>query len=126
MDSAQAVREYVVRKVTLHVDNTSSLYWPVHEAAISAVQEDMGSGWDRDAFVEMLAGRGGTDRREVADVVGIAVCDTLRAQFEGDDVARLLLQDLLDLGDREQGVMFGEHYMPEVDDWPADDDADDA
>lgn len=126
MSDAQAVREYVVRKVTVHVDNTQELYWPVRGAAIAAVQEDMGTGWDRDAFVMMLNGRGQTDRREVAEVVGLAVCDTLRALFEGDDAVHLLLQDLVDLGDREQVAMFGEHFMPGTYDWPADDEDDEA
>jgi hypothetical protein len=120
MSEQQAIREYIVRKVTLIIDNTQELYWPVRQAAIDAAQHDMGTGWDREDFLEMLAGRGRTDLREVAEVVGIAVCDVIGEWLDLNDPLHGMLADLLDLNDREQGVMFGAHFMPEADDWPAD------
>lgn len=118
---AQAVREYVVRKVTLIVDNSEGLLNQVREAALEAVQHDMGPGWDRDDFVMMLGGRGQTDRLEVAAVVGSAVCDAIGEWIDYDNPLHAMLGDILDLGDRAQQELFGEHYMPGEDDWPADD-----
>lgn len=117
IDSQSAIRAYVVAAATLIIDNSEHMYTEVTEAALSAVQNDMGSGWDREAFVEMLAGRGQTDRSEVADVVGIAVCATIREWLDPSDPLHAMLADLLDLGDREQGALFGEHFMPEEGDW---------
>jgi hypothetical protein len=122
VSDVQAVREFVVRKATLIIVNTQSLYWPVKRAAIDAVQDDMGTGWDRDDFLMMLNGRGQTDRSEVALVVGIAVCEVIGDWLDLTDPLHQMLGDLLDLGDRVQQEMFGEHFMPEEDDWPADED----
>lgn len=122
MSDVQAVREWVVGRATLIIDNTQALYWPVKRAAIGAVQDDMGTGWDRDDFLMMLNGRGQTDRSEVALVVGIAVCGVIGEWLDLNDPLHQMLGDLLDLGDRVQQEMFGEHFMPEADDWPADED----
>jgi hypothetical protein len=121
VSDSQAVREYVVRKVTLIVDNTQSLYRPVKRAALDAVQNNMGTGWDRDQFVMMLGGRGQTDRLEVAAVVGSAVCGVIGEWIDYDNPLHAMLGDILDLDDRAQQELFGEHYMPEEDDWPTDD-----
>lgn len=128
MSDADAIRGYIVRHVTLTVNNEQSLYWPVRQAAIDAVRDNAEQfGMDRDGFLMMLGGRGQIDRREVAEVVGSAVSDTLQELLvDGGDgsVPVSLLGTLLDLGDRDQQILFGEHYMPEAADWPAGDEDD--
>jgi len=120
-EELRAVRQYIVDRATLIIDNNEPLYRRVRAAALDAVREDMGTGWSRDDFVMMLNGRGQTDRREVADVVGLAVCNVIEEWLAADgSLYTTMLADLLDLGDREQARMFGEHFMPEEEDWPAD------
>jgi hypothetical protein len=119
-EDARAIREYVVGKVTLTIDNTQPLYESCREAAVDAVQNDMGTGWSREDFVMMLGGRGQTDRAEVAEVAGVAVCDVIRSWLDDGNALHVMLGDLLDLDDRAQLIMLGDHYMPDADDWPAD------
>lgn len=116
------IREYLVSKATPYIDANPKLARSIQQAAIDAVRNDMGTGWDRDDFVMMLAGRGQTDRREVADVIGIAVREVIREWRGKDDPMYLKLIGLLDLDDRGLTTMLGEHYMPGEQDWPEDDD----
>lgn len=119
---ARVVREYVVSKATFIIDNNQLLYWQVREAAIDSVQDERQTGraWNRDDFLMMLDGRGPLRREEVTEVVGSAVCDTISDWLALNDPLHVMLADLLDLTDRDQRRMFGEHYMPEEGDVPAD------
>lgn len=125
----QAVREWVVRKLTLIFDNDSTMYHRLTAAAEEAVAYYMGSpaAGDRDRYEDML--RSGSHRDEYASVVGNAVLDVIREWTEEiDGTHRAVLVDLLDFGDDVQRDMFGDHYLPDSADdinWPVTDDEDD-
>lgn len=125
---AAAVRRFIADALTLIADNDEALLSEINTAVRDAVVEGMGHGDNspREAYAEMLAGRGSFERREYADVAGLAIRDVIwDALPDSETFGGLLLRDLLDYGDRQQWELIGDHYLPEsVDDLPEDDDAD--
>jgi hypothetical protein len=119
--SENPVHEYIERSVTLIVDNDESLLEYVNDAARTAIAEDMGSGDTVAGYLDMLAGHGGHyERWEYARAVGSRIADTLsdyiNETIPGDThPLRLLLADLLDLGNSYLWQEIGEHYLPEAD-----------
>lgn len=85
---AEAVRRWTVEKLALHIDNHEPWYWPVVDAALRA-------------------------QPRTTAAVGLAVADEIRELVDAATTGRgnLLLRDLLDLGDSQQALLLGEHYI---------------
>lgn len=122
-DPMNAVREYLVRKITLTADNTQNLYFECRDAAVSALR-DHGVN-TKSEFGMANTGRGGYRRHELCEEIGSAVSNVLTGWVDtiGDDTVRMLMTDVLDLSDRAQCQLLGEHYWPN-DDEDFDDDED--
>ncbi len=108
--------EWVVRSFTIVLDNDAHMQPMLAEIAANAVRDDMGTGMGRDEYEMMLNGKGQTDRREYAEVVGIAITDALVTWLDDlrdRDVYFNVLSELLDATDSEQQRLFGYHYLPD-------------
>ncbi len=125
---SDAVYDYLANEIAKFIDNDPSetLYHRVLEAARNAVRDDMGTGYTREMYAEMLRGRG--DRYEYEHAVGPAVVEVIRAWLdECDDSPPLaLLRELLDLDASAISDRLGEHYLPtDIDDIEWDEDESD-
>lgn len=112
----QAIRAWVVDRAFLIFDNNDrELRETLTVAAIDGILNGMGTGYTREHY--------SADPSEARRVVGIYVTDALSewlADQEMPDIIRTVLGDLLDLGDSAQRDMIGEHYLPNADDVPWD------
>lgn len=114
--AARAVREWIVDRITLITDNEGDRYAQIRRAASESVRELVGDGEPAARFFEVQTG----DPLGYADAVGARVSELLREWIEQgipDEILRRLVLDVLDLGDRQQRVLLGEHYMPSADEF---------
>lgn len=119
-----AVREFVVSRLTLVADNVTPLQRRLTSVAVSAVEGEVSHAWDRYEYLEALAGRREDGLRVLREAVGSDIADALsewleecrESADESTGAMLAILSELLDLGDRQQWVLLGHHYMPEVDD----------
>lgn len=107
---AHAIRDWIIGRLDLNLNNSSDLYFPLRAAARRAAAQHHPT----------------DDHDRVAAAVGTAVSEALTHII---DAARLthgsptfalltLLADVLDLTDNTQRLMLGEHFRPGTDDWP--------
>jgi hypothetical protein len=124
MDDSGAIRKWIVEQVSLIIDNDSHAHGQVTEAALRAVT-DMDSpeaevgGSLRDQYAyHCQRGANGAARDRYVHAVGSAVAETIDGWIDdaGDSLIARLLREVLDLTDSVQIDMFGQHYLPEVDD----------
>ncbi len=113
-----AIREYLLRKLTLWIDNDGGLHTAATAAAMEAVTDESGTYSDADAHLtnyrtrpdEFYDGIG----NNIADLIGEWVDEAKEAS--GDHVMVKVLDDILDLSDSTFRRMLGEHFAPDVDD----------
>lgn len=120
------IREWIVSRVTLIVDNNDAdLYRRVTDAAVETLNTN--GVRTKSDFREAAAGRGPQSREDLEDCIGVEVVDILRDMVDSieDDTMRVIVSDVLDLGDRQQRQMLGAHYWPDDDDAFEDDEDDD-
>ncbi len=122
--SAQEIREYTGRQITLILDNDEETHDAITALTINSIINDHGSGWALGQYAEMLAGRGasGYGRDDYARAAGSRISEyiseyvgTLADTMPGFDgsIAHLLLMDLLDLGDTDMWALVAETFLPE-------------
>lgn len=124
---SQEIREWIVSRITLTVDNNSAdLYHRVTAAAVEVLNREGVT--TKDDFLAASEGRM-FRRGEIEDAIGDEVTDILREMVSSieDDTMRTIVGDVLDLGDREQRRRLGAHYWPDDDEafMDADDDDED-
>lgn len=128
-DKKAIIREYIVGSVCKAISSVKALHDSVHRAAVDGLLENAQAlGVDRDEYEMMMDGRGSVDRYQVAENVGLYVSDMIREWIDNErndpkssraDRLIFMLSELLDLDDSAQHVLFGEQFMPDVEDvWP--------
>lgn len=118
-----AVREHVIKAMTLILDNDADAYFQLTNTAKATVTAH----GTRQEFANALAGKESDNwdhsRNGYALAVGQAMRDELQEMLEQENTNRedtltwLILIQVLDLADNTQAAMLGENYLPEsVDD----------
>jgi hypothetical protein len=116
VETEDAVRAYLVSRMTLIIDNAdAALYGRCTAAAVQALND--GGVMTKDDFRMASEGRGDFRRDEIELEIGSAVSDIVREMVDAidDDTVRMLVSDVLDLSDRRQWILLGAHYWPEDD-----------
>lgn len=121
MNETQAIREYIVRKMSLWIDSEQWSREQVMAAVAEDISTDAGNGnGDREEYER------GYQRDEYALCAGNAIAGWLEnlAKDCSSGLAQSMLLDIVDLGDRDMLAMLGEGFLPDVDDieWPESDD----
>lgn len=113
---AAAVQAWVIKCITDVADNYEPWYRRFKAAAKHAALNDMGS--PAPTVEDYLTARRNGDTRDYEDVVGLAVVDELRQLLDGGlrdgSPVKDLMAELLDLNDRQQAALLGQHYLPEA------------
>ncbi len=111
------IRAYIVDKVSLWLQNDENAQPEIHEEIVKAIEDEA----SRDN-----ASRYSFKNRpnELHMIVGYAVTEYLERMIDEECAGMLhdIFTDILDFGDSEQVSMFGDRWMPDIDDitWPED------
>lgn len=109
----EAVCRCTVDRITLSTDNDEDMYGPLNEGAREAVWE-MCNG-DRDMYAAAL--QDDEKRLLYIDAVGERVAGKISewlVDHVGWEALRIMLDDVLDLGDGRVQRALGGHYLPEA------------
>lgn len=118
-DQANAIRNWIVERTSLLIDNEERAYNEVTDAACRAVLgvDVDGANWYQYSYHY----QGGDGKDKYAQAVGEAVSETIDEWIddphaEGKSFVSSLLREVLDLSDSYQQYLFGLHYLPEPQD----------
>jgi hypothetical protein len=110
-ETGQVIREWIVDRITLSLDNDARCYRQLQEVATAAVLAE-----DADAGTQFAEAARTNQLARYVRPVGDAVSDLILGWLNDgipDPVLRLLVTDVFDLTDRRQREMLGQHFMPE-------------
>jgi hypothetical protein len=109
-------RKWIYDRVTLILDNhDSDMYHQLNAKILEDLEENDGGLQGYALLFEGTGSGAPYTREEYAQVAALTVRDFVLDHISDDpnDFAAVLLRDLLDVGDRQQWEMIGDHYLPE-------------